>query len=512
MRFRVAVWIRTLVAFIGALTAPAIAFANEPRLAVIIVVDQMRADYLDRYRSHLHGGLARMMREGVWFQNAWVDHAYTNSLPGHTSIATGSYPRRHGVVDNVWHERVDDTWQVRSGFSLVDRVDGEPYGLGAPTLAEWLGASRPDAIFAAIGTNAAVRLYAGSRRGTVLWLSTEDEAYVTNGNYTSSPEWPEWLMEFNKYQAESRPTEWRSMIPVAVAADLRSDESIFENRGAEIAFPHQLESFEAYVASPFADQATLRLAVNAVQELGLGRDATPDLLMISLEALDSVGHAYGPLSHEQTDAVFRLDENLGVFFDDLDRLVGPGEWMVVLSADHGVAIAVEQRQLDGSAEGRRVTQEEARRLAEAAYAAASSADNPTASARQAILAFDFVDRVYSQTQVAAMSEEANSVEGLLARSYWPGRVPAHPFYIRDLPIAELGLQVILDEHVVVDWATAIHGSHYDYDRRVPFLVLGAGVAPGQRRDRVATVDIAPTVAARIGVTAPGSLDGRDVLR
>ncbi|GAA4863007.1 alkaline phosphatase family protein [Luteimonas vadosa] len=492
--------------------------APTPRLAVVVVVDQMRADYLTRYRPYFTGGFQRLLSEGRDFPDAWVDHAYTNSLPGHTTVLTGAYPRRHGIVDNIWREIGPAGVELKSAFSVVDRRDGAPYALDAATLPEWVVAQDPRAKFAAIGSNDAPRVYAGQLRGPVFWYARDGRPYITNDNY--APAVPDWVVAFNDGRVrELAGTDWRSSIPAALAAQLRPDDSAFENGDGQRAFPYLAPADASkrlawLTGTPAADQATLELAALATERLELGADDIPDVLAISLNSLDEIGHAYGPFSHEQTDAVLKLDVALGRFMARLDELVGAGQWVMALTADHGVNTTPEQRRLDGSDEGVRVSQETARELAEAAYAAAEGIEDPVARAAAAarrIERFPFIERAYTEQEVSAFVPDPRTREGLLALSYRPGRIPEHPLYIRDLAVAALGVYVLPKQAVMMDWGTAIHGSPYEYDRRVPLVVYGASVAPGTSAQRAATVDVAPTLAGLIGVRPRDAVDGRDLL-
>lgn len=488
--------------------------AEPPRLAVMIVIDQMRAGYLHELAPALKGGFKRMAAEGTNFANGWVDHAFTNSFPGHTSAMTGSYPRHHGVVDNAWHEVGPDGRIIRSAMTLIGRRDGAPYALGRKTLTEWLIDRNPQSKFAAIGSNAATQIYPGRLPGTVIWLSGGEDGYITGPNYAA--ELPLWVVRFNEGRLrELASRTWTSTIPQSISRRLRPDDSRFENNGEETHFPFSAEAsgkppLEWISRSPFSDQATLELAAIAVGELRLGEDSTPDLLTISLNSLDDIGHAYGPYSHEQTDAVLALDHNLAAFMASLDRQVGAGRWVLAITADHGVAPTPEGMRIDGSVEGRRVSSEEALGVAQAAYDAANTVEGRAAkadAAARAIEAFDFVERAFTEAELAGVEPDPGTIEGLFALSHFEGRTAVHPFYFRDLAIADLGVSVLLKEDVMVNWGTAIHGSPYDYDRRVPVLFYGRGVAPCLRYDRAATVDVAPTLAALIGISPSDAVDG-----
>ena len=78
---------------------------REPKLIVILVADQMRADYLDRYSTRFTGGLRRLMQEGAWFRNAAYPYLNTITCAGHSTIGTGTFPYQHGMFLNTWFDR-----------------------------------------------------------------------------------------------------------------------------------------------------------------------------------------------------------------------------------------------------------------------------------------------------------------------------------------------------------------------------------------------------------------------
>lgn len=231
-----------------------------------------------------------------------------------------------------------------------------------------------------------------------------------------------------------------------------------------------------------------------------------DFLAVSLSATDYIGHEYGPLSREQFDNLFRLDRELGELFDRLDTTVGVSEWVVGLSADHGVMTAPEALEaMGGSAER---LDYRARRAA-IRSAARDAAEH--GGCRQEVaerLARDLeerglVERAYTAEEITG-GEAADSFAALLRNSYRPDR----PAGI----VSRYGVEIRFTYHQL--WRSAAtgadHGTPYWYDRWVPFILMGAGVKPGRTEAAVYTVDMAPTLASLAGIEAPRDLDGRPV--
>src|SRR5215470_20013227 len=84
--------------------APAVS-PSRPKLVVLLVVDQMRGDYIDKFEGQWTGGLKRLVREGAWFRQAAYPYAATETCVGHATISTGSFPAGHGMVANAWWDR-----------------------------------------------------------------------------------------------------------------------------------------------------------------------------------------------------------------------------------------------------------------------------------------------------------------------------------------------------------------------------------------------------------------------
>lgn len=507
-----------VVALAGCASAP----EPPPRLLVLVAVDQMRADYLQRFDPHFTGGFRRLLDEGRVFPNAIVDHAPTNSLPGHLTLASGAYPRRHGVVDNNWFDL--ETRRPVLGFSQPGCA---PLGTApsmhipevgaalfeAPTIVEWTLAN-PQARFASVGSGDGVSLlHAGRARGVVLWFQSAAGVYVSTT--CAADALPGWVDVFNAQLSQSyMAQDWELTAPPAALGGLDPDASAYESGGANTAFPHRRPEdrlYEWFNFSPMIDAATLGLAEQAVHELDLGGDDVTDILTIGLSSLDHVGHRWGPDSTEQADTILRLDLELGELFAVLDREVGEGRWALALSADHGAPSAPEFAAARGAEGARRVREEDVAALIAAMAAAgdAAPAETRKAAAAEAARRFDFVERVISVDELETAAQSPNdAMLALYARSYRPGRVSLHPFYsVGRRSAAEFGLIVVTRPNVVVDWAASIHGSPHAYDRHVAMAFYGPGVRAGSDPSAVRTVDVAPTLAALAGVRPTHEIDG-----
>jgi len=535
--------VRETLAGLGALLTLAGCSTEAPRaripLVVLVTVDQLRADLLDRYDSLFTGGFRRLRDEGLRFTEARVDHAVTVSHPGHVTLATGKFPSHHGIVDAAFYAKEGDHRRLEDALADPnERILGEagrpgvsPSRILATTLSEWFHAADPNSRAVALGSGQyASLLHAGRLRGDVYWYSPASGRYVTSSYYRA--DYPPWVERFNEGKLAdllASSDEWSCGVPAGARSLALSDDSTFEGDHVHVAFPHRLADFlppgappdparlrgarAAWLAwTPVLDEATLLLAREAVTSLGLGQRGSSDYLSIVVSQVDDIGHSYGPFSLEQLDNLMKLDRELGEFFDHLDRAVGRGRWLAALSADHGVADVPEHLLAEGGG-ARRVTSAEIDAVLAAAAKAASEGGEEGREDRvaKAVRSFDFVADAMTTADLSGPADGSDPFRNLYRRSWRPDRVPRFPLFALSgdgTGIGQYGVSVRLAEGAIIDLDPGVHGSPYDYDRRVPFVLLGPGVAPGPSDVPARTVDVAPTLASIAGIPFPDDLDGR----
>lgn len=333
-----------------------IAAAEKPSLIVVISVDQMRPDYLDRFRPYFGpDGFNRFLKSGAVFPQARYRHTITFTGPGHASIGSGLDPRHHGIVGNIWY----DTERNQPVYCVEDRrtewvgapseprkvpwAPASPVHLNGDSLGDRLKEKFPRSrvVAVALKDRSAV-LMAGRKADAAIWFEERFARFVTSTYYPPHPE----LLAFNgrvpAFLEARRLWEPSGRIP---PADL--DRITFEPPellgaknppdGYGRAFPHTLKGPRPVVSSPFGDELVLDLARFVVEQLSLGESAdSPDLLFIGLSATDYYGHWFGPDSKEIADGIVRLDSTLASFFTWLDRRVTRQRSLIFLTADHGV--------------------------------------------------------------------------------------------------------------------------------------------------------------------------------
>ena len=489
---------------------PAPQSGPKPTLVVFITVDQLRPDYFDRFRSQLHGGLARLMGGGASFVDGYQDHAITETAPGHASTMSGRFPRSTGITRNL--VGVNDPASPLVG---AKDLGASPFRFRGTTLTDWLTSADPRtrALSVSAKDRAAI-LPIGRSKQQVFW-------YANNGTFTTSTYYadtlPTWLRDFNARGLPQKlaGTEWRTLLNASAYSE--PDSVPAEAGGRDFTFPHRISADSAAATvqiryTPFMDELTAAVALEGLRRMDLGRGPTTDVLAVSFSATDYVGHFFGPESREQHDQIVRLDRVLGAFIDTLYTLRDSARIVFALTADHGVGFIPE---LHG-----------ALRVDIGPAIAAAKGVIAQASGDTAAIDFEsgafFLDRARAGTNVnadqvtRAFIAEAGKINGVLradrfgdlaradtARDYIARRW-LHMFPDDMLPAAV----VTLKEGNIPNYPIpATHGSPHNYDSHVPIVFYGPPFRPGQYQSFARTVDIAATLAKVLGVTPTERLDG-----
>jgi predicted AlkP superfamily pyrophosphatase or phosphodiesterase len=504
------------------------AAGEKPKLVVMVLVDQLRADIIDRHADLFTGGFKRLLVDGHYYTNATHDHAITETAPGHADLSTGVYPSRHGIVSDEWFAKHDGKWVYTNNvFDPNVKIVGQPQLEGASPLnlersgfAEWLKSADSRAIIAsASGKDRGAILPAAHTKGYVYWFALSVGRFVTSTYYRDSD--PAWMNSFNDKLRErfGSDTVWQSTVPASMASRSDNDTVATEGDGIHTAFPHTFREegtpnrfWQWWSTIPDLDLATIDLAETMVTSLGMGRDDVTDFLNVSASSTDRVGHAYGPDSREQLDNLLRLDRELGQFFDFLDKTVGKGKWTMMLTADHGILDLPEDIQARGGSARRLNATDKA--TFDSLRAIANNASDPKAAAvrlRDDLKKLPVIANAWTQDQLKT-GEPADSFEVLRRHAMWPGREAG--VFSRDGVEIQFVPGVIFSETTNPAGSIAFrprgtnHGSPYYYDRHVPMIFMGPGIAPGRDASRARTIDFAPTFAALLGITYPADLDGK----
>ena len=482
----------------------------------MVLVDQLRADLLDKYGDLFTGGFKRLRDQGYSYVNAAHDHSSTETAVGHASLATGMHPNRHGVVANVWYEMYGGAWkQVISIDDSTVQIVGVPGRLGAsPThlmrtgLTEWMVAANPASKVASVsGKDRGAIQTAAHAKGFVYWFDGSTGRFVTSTYYRATD--PAWVTAFNAGALQSHLADsvWSLQAPASALSRANPDTSAVEADGVHSFFPHRFSDlgrpdvfWQWWMGTPGLDAGTLDFAETMVTSLDLGRDEAPDFLNVSLSATDYIGHGYGPNSREQLDNLLRLDRELGQFFDFLDSKVGKGRWAMVLTSDHGVMDTPEDLAKRGQY-GHRVTPAEVEQINSLRAAAVANRDK-RAAARKLVAdlrKLPLVADAWLRDELMR-GQPTDSFAVLQKRSLYEGRY--------DGWLSREGVEFRFKPGVLTVPRGSSHGQTYWYDRHVPMIFMGAGIPAGKDQSRAATVDFAPTIAAMLGIPYPKDLDGK----
>jgi predicted AlkP superfamily pyrophosphatase or phosphodiesterase len=499
-----------------------------PRLVVLISVDQMRGDYIDKFQHQWTKGLKRLVTEGAWFRQADYPYYNTVTCPGHASISTGTVPAVHGMVLNQWWERdnsrlvscTDDESQQLITYGMpVKGVGHSAKYLMSTTLADEMRlqlSAAPRVVSISLKARSAITL-GGRRPDVVVWLDEQDGEWVTSTAFAKAP------VPFIAGYVKAHPLQnemgrrWDRSLP--------KDQYLYDGspegrqRTALITkdFPHIVKGdgsevagafTDAWESSPHSDAYLAGLAGASLDGLTLGRGPGADYLAISFSALDKVGHDFGPDSHEVQDVLIHLDREIGVLLDKLDRDVGRGNYVVGLSADHGVSPVPERVKARGFdagrintvAVGRVIDEVLARQLGGGAY-------------RTRVIYNDiyFNEGVYlklSQNPKAmeAVLESVRKTQGVwrvYRKEQLSGTDPlTRPSALSHFEGRSGDIMMLGRAYWITSSSTTTHGTGHRYDTRVPVLLFGAGIKRGEYLQPAAPIDLAPTLAHLLGVTLP----------
>lgn len=524
--------------------------ATRPRLVVLLSVDQMIPEQLERLGPHFTGGFRRLLDEGAVFTSAALDYARTETGAGHATLATGCLPRSHGIVGNGYWDRVtgkerycvecDDASLVTATGIVEGQGQRSAEALLRPTLGELIQRAVPKARVVSISAKdrSAVTMCGRSNGGVALWWGSTVGGFVTSTAFAS--ELPEFVARWNESAgAAIRAFVWDDTTPKSALEGTRTapDERDGERpRGRSgVTFPYAApegiaeKNLASYAyATPLVDAFVAEVATQAIDEYELGADEHTDLLALSFSACDVVGHGNGPYSREVTDLLFRLDRGLGDLFDAFDAAAGENGWVAALTADHGVLPLPEWLNAQGT-DARRIPKAEQGRLRKMVRARLEdrfgarldehsapsgyyidprtliAAGVDPAVARRALAQeirdlrpeFPWVADAYSVDEIAAFGDAQMGVRRFLWNSFHPDRTA-------DVVVVE-------EARVLVNMAKGTsHGSPHAYDREIPLIFVGGGIEPGRSDLPSGSHDIVPTLLPRIGVESDEAFDGRDL--
>ncbi len=509
-----------------------------PKLVLVLSIDQMRVDYLSRFAPLYKGGLKRLTERGAVFSNARYRHASTETGPGHSVLLSGRHPSHSGIVANDWWDPylkklvnvVDDPFHLPLGGEgrSASPVNALSFTVGDVLK---LGDMNSRVVGVSLKDRSAI-LMAGRRADAAYWYETTGGNFITSTYYAR--EAPPWLTRLNRLRLPDTYAgkKWTRLL---------DDENVYEKYAGpdaiegewdrkDTVFPHAIRGnppergyYDDFRRTPFADEVTLSVALEAMKAHQLGQDEHTDIFAVGFSATDVIGHTYGPESQEIMDQLLRLDSVLEKLFQAIDGSVGLANTLVVLSADHGSLPLVENLRRQGI-EARRASPE----ILKNAVQKALDRRFPGVQGLMAYFATDiyFDEEVIRQNRLDRATVERTAIEalmstGLVEKVYTHSdlmttysadpqlRLFQNAFFQPRSP----HLNVLVKKYVYLNSQVGGtgHGTAHDYDRHIPIIFMGQKIKSGIYQEECGPEDIAPTLAHLLGLTYPREYDSRLLL-
>jgi predicted AlkP superfamily pyrophosphatase or phosphodiesterase len=502
-----------------AVAAFASAYQASPKLVVIIVIDQFRGDYLERYHQEFGPNGFRLFTDrGAYFPACYYQYANTRTAPGHATIGTGAYSPAHGIFSNEWWDPAQKrvVSSVEDGSTKLigaeaEGVGSSPHNLLAGTLGDELrlatqGQSRVYGI--ALKDRAAI-LPTGFSANAAFWIDRDSGAWVTSTYYMSNP--PHWLLSFNGQGSAKKylNLEWKDSDGTVLASTAPRDDN-----GKPVSY------YELVGSTPFANDYEFDFARELIQQEKLGHGTVTDLLVISLSANDILGHQVGPDAPQMRAMVLATDKQISDFASFLTQQYGAGQFWLALTADHGVApLHATDKQLAIPSES--PSDSNVRVQLNKALSARLHKQGDYVRTVSYPLVFVNSDAFppnlsegEDETYVAETMKSQGFLSAFTKEQMGSGELPPTPLghlYLNSY--SPLGGPWVMGvptpfSYSAVGKAIADHGAPYSYDQHVPLAFYGPAFRPGIYRDQVEPVDLASTLAVMLGINKPTSAIGR----
>lgn len=538
-----------------------VAAQDKPRLILQITVDQLRGDMPIRHLAQFgEGGFRYLMENGIHYNNAHHTHANTETIVGHTTLATGATPAAHGMVGNLWYDREtgrtvynieDPEYSILTSGAGVDgdteidptqraaKSDGRsPRNILTTTFGDELflnTGGRAKVFGVSIKDRGAVSM--AGHAGKAFWFSKAAGEFVTSDYYYET--YPDWVTEWNAkdFPQSFGDKSWDLLKPANTYLFANNNEQGYKPNfaGFGSTFPHTLGSADGgyfttlLTLSPFGDQITADFTKALIDAENLGKDDVTDFLGVSFSVTDYVGHFFGPSSLEAEDNLIQLDRTLADLFRFVDAKVGLEHTLIVLSADHGAPEApghLKSLNLPGGyvTPDQWDTAPAVERLKERFGITGDlfeGYDHPYLNLSAELRDSQNIDRVALETAIA---NELVAFEGVAYA------VPSSRLREGSLPQNELMKAILNNYHPArsgdiylvfqPEWfinemdglsVTVTHGSPWRYDTYVPILFAGQNISPQTVSRRVHTIDIAMTLALVAGSRPPSGATGEVLL-
>ena len=541
----------THLLFLGLITTPTFAQKTnpvkatdaKPKLVVGIMVDQMRWDYVNKFKPFFktQNGFLKLMNQGASCNNNLIPYIPTVTACGHTAVYTGSTPAIHGITGNSWYDNiqqkmiycVEDNSVQAVGIENSSAGKMSPLNVWTTTIGDELK----------LATNFKSKVYGISLkdRGAIIPAGhSADGAYwydSKSGNFISSTYYgkllPSWLTDYNnaKMVDSFYKLGWSLSLPKSVyEANCDADQNEYESSpfGKDAkGFPYNLnqyigKDYGKVATTPYGNNLVLDIATKTLINEKMGLDDITDLLAVSFSSPDYIGHAFGPNSWETLDGYIKLDEILAQFFTILDQQIGKDNYTVFLTADHAVA------PIPGYAQKNKIpagTISDDGIKTELGKMLSSKGLNPKLISAITEFNIYFNHNLMDSLQVNQdkltalitnyLEQKSNIIQVVESRK---AAIAPLPQSIRERivngynPQRSGDLIFITKSGVVGGGNTGTgHGVFYNYDAHIPLLFYGKGIKKGQVNNVNYMTDIAPTITTLLGIQMPSGSIGKPIL-
>ncbi|MBI2683356.1 MAG: alkaline phosphatase family protein [Acidobacteriales bacterium] len=531
------------------ITIQAVASANNgrPKLVVVIVVDQFRGDYLERYRDRFGpDGFRMLMDRGAWFTECYYDYANLHTAPGHATLGTGAYTNGHGILGNDWYDpqrkgvyssvKDDD---VRDVANTRTTSSASPRNLLASTYGDEvkLATAGRSRVYGVAFKDRSAILPSGHSADAAFWIDKDTGAWITSTYYLPEGKLPPWAQKFNEDKRAEK--YWGLKF-----TDEKGEVFRTTDRGQKDLDGSNLDFYDTVGRTPFANEYTFEFVRELITSEQLGQHDTTDVLTISLSGYDILGHKVGPDSPQLVAETLALDRQLSEFFGFLGRQIGLANVWVALTSDHGIppqpemgqSLRVPSQRFNITQLRKMMNAEFSKRYPKAtdkefiktikwpqvflspdAFQAAGVAEGEAERASGEMVVAMYSDSLkaakarqtpqtmmrgfYSRTMLEA--GPPNVAADDMARKFAHSYSPHGGWYVMMLPPPFL---VTFSED---RWRNDDdHGLVYSYDAHVPLLFYGLPFQPGLYRTHSEPVDLAVTLTSLLGINKPTHAVGR----
>ena len=516
---------------------------QKPKLVVGIMVDQMRWDYVNKFKPFFKSsaGFQRFINEGATVDNTLIPYLPTVTASGHACVYTGSVPALHGIAGNEWYDNVkqkkiycvEDANVQTIGSSNNAAGQMSPVNVWTTTLGDEIKLANnfKSKVFGISLKDRGAIIPAGHSANGAFWYDSKSGNFISSTYYGKSL--PTWVTNYNNLH---RPDslynlDWNLSLPASVyEANCDVDENKYESTpfGKEAKhFPYALKSFIAkdyskIFTTPYGNSLVEELAKQAIVNEAMGSDDITDLLAVSFSSPDYIGHSFGPDSWETMDGYIKLDELLADFFNYLDKQVGKDNYTVFLTADHAVANIPafnSKHQIPAGLSNEAAVKNEISSMLTGKGLNANLISN--ISEDNIHFNHPLMDSLHISQDVlidlisSYLEKKPEVLQVVDARHAASAPLPAslRERVVNGYSAQRSGDLVIINKSGYVDgFATGTsHGTLYNYDAHIPLLFFGKGIKKTAVHRETYMTDIAPTITTLLGIQMPSGSIGKPIL-